>query len=186
MYQYNDYELLYLIVEKDDTALDIMYQKYIPLIKARINGFRIKQNNYEDFFQEGLLMLFKAITTYKTESKKTFNKYFDLILQRRFIQILKKESVHFYNVDLIEDADLLMEKPIIENDHITLLKEIIEICKFSRFEEEVLELITRKYKTKEISESLNCDVKKVYDATDRIKRKVKRVKIALDKKIEIC
>lgn len=43
MYKYNDYELLYLIQEMDDEALDIMLKKYIPLIKARIKAFRIKK-----------------------------------------------------------------------------------------------------------------------------------------------
>ena len=58
MYQYNDYELLYLISEHDENALDIMYHKYMPLIKARIAAFRIKRYNQEDFFQEGLLCSF--------------------------------------------------------------------------------------------------------------------------------
>ena len=51
MYKYNDYELLYLIYEMDDTALDIMFRKYISLIKARIKAFRIKPSNREDFLQ---------------------------------------------------------------------------------------------------------------------------------------
>ena len=35
MYQYNDYELLYLIRENCEVALDIMFSKYVPLIKSR-------------------------------------------------------------------------------------------------------------------------------------------------------
>ena len=101
IYNYNDYELLYLIREKSDEALEIMYRKYTPLIRKRILDFRI-QVNHEDFFQEGLLALDIAIRRYIDLYDKTFNKYFDLILQRRFIQILRKQEKHYYNVYNLE------------------------------------------------------------------------------------
>ena len=41
-YHYNDNELLYLISEKEDSALEIIYQKYTPMIKKRIGDFKIK------------------------------------------------------------------------------------------------------------------------------------------------
>ena len=134
MYQYNDYELLYLISENDDTALDIMYQKYIPLIKARIAAFRIKPYNFEDFYQEGLFTLCRALQTYRPDYNKTFTKYFDLILQRHFIQLLRKESNYFYQVDLMENPDLLME-PERKNDQKIEIKRMIESCFFSKFEQ---------------------------------------------------
>lgn len=178
MYQYNDYELLYLISEQDETALDIMYEKYIPLIKARISAFRIKKYNQEDFFQEGLYMLFRAIETYRTDSGKTFNKYFDLILQRHFIQLLRKESKHFYNIQLTDDIDYLKEE---EPEPVTYdLDSLISRCKFSLFEKKVLDLRRKNFTVKEISEKLNCGVKQVYDANDRIKRKMKGAKNSLD------
>lgn len=178
MYQYNDYELLYLISEHDETALDIMYYKYIPLIKARIAAFRIKKYNQEDFFQEGLFMLFRAIQTYRPDSRKTFNKYFDLILQRHFIQLLKKESKHFYNVQLVENVDYLKEEKVEKDD--LELEHLLSLCKFSPFEKQVLDLRRQNYSIKEISEKLNCRVKQVYDANDRIKRKMKGAKNSLD------
>lgn len=182
MYQYNDYELLYLIYENDDTALDIMYQKYIPLIKSRIKGFRIKSWNYEDFFQEGLLVLNKAIQTYRMDSRKTFNKYFDLILQRRFIQILKKESSHFYNVDLVGSGELLMERICAsEQSCLSDTDDIISRCQFSEFEKQVLTLFKQGIKIKEISDYLSCTCKQIYDANDRIKKKMKGIKNSLDK-----
>ncbi|MGD9604900.1 MAG: sigma factor [Bacilli bacterium] len=172
MYQYNDYELLYLINENDDWALDVMFQKYIPLIKTRIRGFKIKYWNYDDFFQEGLIMLHRAIQTFNPDSRKTFNKYFDLILQRKFIQILKKESNHFYNVDLVGIGETLMEttnfpQPIID------YQEIINKCHFSKFESKVLNFLTQGEKIIYIANTLNVTVKQVYDANDRIRRKMK-------------
>ena len=109
IYNYNDYELLYLIREKSDEALEIMYRKYTPLIRKRILDFRI-QVNHEDFFQEGLLALDIAIRRYIDLYDKTFNKYFDLILQRRFIQILRKQEKHYYNVYNLESPEMLYEE----------------------------------------------------------------------------
>lgn len=183
MYKYNDYELLYLISEKDDIALDIMYQKYIPLIKSRIRSFKIKQWNQEDFFQEGLLALNKAIQTYRDDKNKTFNKYFDLILQRKFIQILRKESKNFYNVELVGSGEYLGED---SNIHDYNYIEYIDESIFSDFEKEVWECLKKGFKSREIAQELNCKVKQIYDATDRIKKKVKGVKNSLDKKMQVC
>ncbi|MDD4000325.1 MAG: sigma-70 family RNA polymerase sigma factor [Bacilli bacterium] len=180
MYHYNDYELLYLIAEHDEIALDIMYSKYTPLIKARIYGFRIKPYNQEDFFQEGLWMLFRAIQTYRPNSRKTFNKYFDLILQRHFIHLLRKESKHFYNVELIENVDFIKEEKEAKPD--LDLDLLISLCKFSKFEMQVLELQRQNYSSKEIANHIDCQIKQVYDATDRIKRKMKGAKNSLDNK----
>jgi len=175
MYQYNDYELLYLIYENDDTALDIMFQKYTPLIKARIRGFRIKPWNYEDFLQEGLLVLNKAIQTFNPETKKTFNKYFDLILQRKFIQILRKESHHFYDVDLVGIGDTLAESPRVYEEFPDF-GEILGRCQFSDFESRVLAFLTQGEKIKNITSSLSCTPKQIYDANYRIRRKIKAIK----------
>mgnify|MGYP000909807808 FL=1 len=134
MYQYNDFELLYLIRENCDIALDIMFQKYIPLINARIKTFHIKKRNRDDFFQEGLICLHKAISTFREDKNKTFTRYFDLILQRRFIQILKKENKNFYDVELVGDGELLSEPT---KDFENNLSDVVYKCKFSRFEKDV-------------------------------------------------
>ena len=180
MFQYNDYELLYLIQENCDIALDIMYQKYVPLIYSRIRSFHIKEWNKEDFFQEGLISLHRAITTFREDKNKTFTKYFDLILQRKYIQILRKESNNFYNVDLIGAGEYLSEPVRVFEDN---LSDVMSRCHFSEFEDLVLKNLRMGAKSKEISLILGCKVKQVYDATDRIKKKVKGVKNSLDNKM---
>jgi RNA polymerase sporulation-specific sigma factor len=177
MYQYNDYELLYLIRENCEVALDIMFSKYVPLIKSRIRSFHIKEWNKEDFFQEGLISLYKAITTYREDKNKTFNKYFDLLLQRRYIQILRKESNNFYNVDLIGAGDYLYEANECFDDNLTY---VVNQCYFSKFEASVFENLKMGAKAREIALILGCKPKQVYDATDRIKKKIKGVKNSLD------
>ena len=50
--KYNDNELLYLISEKDEVALEIMMNKYEPLIKSMLVRYKIKSKNFEDFYQK--------------------------------------------------------------------------------------------------------------------------------------
>lgn len=170
-YHYNDNELLYLIREKEDSALEIIYQKYTPMIKKRIGDFKIKYKNQDDFFQEGLITLKKAIETYKDEYGKTFNKYFDLLIQRRFIQLLKKESKYFYNVSVVEDVDTIV---CLEEKKEVLTLNDVDTSNLSTFENQVMELIyIENMKALEVSEKLNCDIRKVYNAVSRAKNKIK-------------
>ena len=74
-YHINDYELLYLISEMNDYAFEILCMKYAPMIKRRFKDLGISQRYYDDFFQEGLIMLNKAVKTYKVTSIKSFNNF---------------------------------------------------------------------------------------------------------------
>ena len=168
MYNYNDNELLYLIREKHDDALDIMFLKYSPLIKTRISKFRI-QKDYEDFYQEGLIALNIAISRYIDLYDKTFNKYFDLILQRKFIQILKKETNNFYNVVYFDELNFIHE----EKEKYTSNKKY-QIGMLSDFEKHIFKFYSEyNLKAGEIANKLNIDVRRVYNALNRIKKKIR-------------
>lgn len=168
MFNYNDNELLYLIREKEDEALEIMFLKYSPLIKSRISKFRI-QKDFEDFYQEGLIALNIAISRYIDLYNKTFNKYFDLILQRKFIQILKKETNNFYNVIYFDELNFIYE----ESDKYTITRKY-QTGMLSDFEKDIFEFYSKEaLKAGEIAEKLNIDVRRVYNALNRIKKKIR-------------
>jgi RNA polymerase sporulation-specific sigma factor len=165
MYQYNDYELLYLMDEFDEVAEKIFYEKYTNLIKNRIYKFKIKDRYKEDFLQEGLYMLFIAIRTYNDNYGKSFNKYFDLILKRKFIQIISREKNYFYQVDLKNDVDYLSEnEEFIYEDN----------SSFTIMEQKDYGYLKKNYRQKDISKVLECDIKSVYNCICRIKTKLKK------------
>lgn len=167
IYKYNDNELLYLVYEGEDYALGILFNKYFSLIYKRLRAFKIKQKNAEDFFQEGLMALNDAINTFNPMYSKSFNKYFDLILQRRFINILRKESNYFYKVTLVDDF-----YGALGEDLFTYNQEIIE-NNLNKFENEVFELrFKRNYKARDIANILKCDLKKVYNTIYLVKQKI--------------
>lgn len=112
LYQgWNDYELLYLIKEGSEKALNLMYLKYEKFIiyKARSCGF--KAFDLEDCIQEGLLILTSAIKNYSVEYNKTFCKYFEIILLRHLWRLKSKEKIQYvsYEFDNIRSDYYLKE-----------------------------------------------------------------------------
>lgn len=169
MNQYNDYELLYMINEFDEEAEKILYTKYSMLINKRMNDFKIRVDRREDFMQEGLFVLSNAVRNFNEYYNKSFNKYFDLLLQRRFTNILRDERNYFYNVVLKEDeTQLLEEVTFIYNETIDFNND-----ELSDFEKQVKEFREKNYRPKEIAQILNCDVKSIYNCICRIKTKFK-------------
>lgn len=169
---YNDYELIDLIREGNDDALEIMFKKYEPLIRSRIQNFNIKPMMVDDFYQEGRMALDKAINTYDMSSPKTFNKFFDMVLQRRFISLLRKNKKYFENTVYIDDINpnLLQEEKKLDYDSIE-----VDDYDFTELEKKVYYLKHEKgCKPRTIAQILGINVKKVYNATDRIKAKIKR------------
>lgn len=164
-HQYNDNELLYLMYENEDYAIGILYEKYYNLINKRLHRFNITKN-YEDFFQEGLMALHTAINSYNPFYNKSFNKYFDLILQRRIMTILKKERKYFYGVFAVEDINFVVK------DEPTLYENSDFDFDLSSFAKKVYELkFIKNYRAREIAKLLNTNVKKIYNTIYMIRQK---------------
>ena len=169
-YKYNDNELLYLFSEGVEEALEILFDKYVGLIRKRILSFKIQLRFRDDFFQEGQIALITAIRTYNPFYCKTFNKYFDLLLQRRFIKILKKEKNYIYNVTLCEDYSSLPLSLKEEGDFV--YEKEYNLGFLSEFEKQIFDLYKKGKKAKDISSELNVSCKSVYNSVYRIKSKL--------------
>ena len=134
-----------------------------------MSDFKIRVDRREDFMQEGLFVLSNAIRSYNEYCNKTFNKYFDLLLQRRFTNILRNEKMYFYNVVLREDDSFIYESNTFTYNEYDYFK----VNGLSEFEKEVLKLKNRNYRPKEIAIKLQCDIKSIYNCLCRIKTKIK-------------
>lgn len=164
----NDYELVYLIkTQKDSIAFDFLFQKYQKFIWKIIHLIHIDQKEQDDFFQEGILTLYKAAQTFDESKNKTFTRYFELILKRHFYQLIYKLPKYL----LYEDSNFME----CFSYHETYDKEdFMENC--SDFEKEIFQLyFIEKQAVKRISNELSCEHKKVYNAIFRIKEKYKNV-----------
>jgi len=154
--------------ENVDEALGILFDKYSNLIWKRIETFKIALKNRDDFFQEGLMALNTALITYNPFYNKTFNKYFDLILQRRFMYVLSLSRDYFYNVTLVEDINFqINEEPVRYNrdDFLYHLNEQENTLYELRY--------LKRYKCKEIAKILGWNIKKVYNSLYALRAKIK-------------
>ena len=110
--EYNDNELLYLISENDESAFEILCEKYRPLIVNRLRRFKIKDKNYDDYYQECLMVLDYCAKNYREDKSYTFNIYLDVSIQNKIRNTLRKDRNYFYDVSLfdIDKIDLIVLK----------------------------------------------------------------------------
>ncbi len=87
---HNDFEVLYQIREGNEEALQLMFKKYQSLISKKIYKFNLVYE-YEDIFQEGLMMLYKSILAYDDKYEKTFTRYFEMNFERKLMTIVTKK-----------------------------------------------------------------------------------------------
>ncbi|MCM1260225.1 MAG: sigma-70 family RNA polymerase sigma factor [Prevotella sp.] len=174
---YNDNELLYLVKENSEEAIEILVEKYRFCIWNKIRDMNITIEAREDFLQEGLILLHKAIWSFVEEKNVTFYSYFHLLLTRKFIDLLRKqkrekrvvplEMLEEYVIDTNSSEDYVEEG----NVHLSTFEQIIFQMRF--LEEK---------KPREIACDLMMPIRKIYDGIDRIKRKMKDEK---EKKLNI-
>jgi RNA polymerase sporulation-specific sigma factor len=159
----NDYELIYLVQNhQDGIALEFLFEKYQLLIWKYIHQYDVPYYEQDDFFQEGLLMLHKAIMTFDESKNKTFTRYFELILKRRFWALLKKLPKYVIKeIPEIPGGYILEEEPIIIPD----LKSKLELDIFEMH-------FLNGESIKNISKKTGYKPKQIYNAIYRIKEKL--------------
>lgn len=170
--RYNDNELLYLISQHNEAALELLLKKYTPLIKKRLSDYKIKSRNYDDFYQECLITFFNTIQRFREEKNGIFNLYLDYAIKNKIKTLLKKEQNYFYNVSLSEDLEYVCDN--YQNDKGHNIEEP-KTGILSDFEKRIYDKYYKEgYNINDISLELKCDVKKVYNALSRIRIKLSK------------
>ncbi|MCL2521713.1 MAG: hypothetical protein FWE36_02505 [Erysipelotrichales bacterium] len=171
---YNDYELLYMIKhEQSEEALNIMFEKYKNFIGLKINSFRIYKIQRDDYFQEGLIILHKAIYRYDDGYGKTFLRFFEMCLERHFIMLGKKRDsenrlVGLYQENLGLDVEEASEQI---QESLTKYRQV----KFKSQREQTIyeEYFLQNKKINEIVKMTGYNAKSVYNTILRIRKKLK-------------
>lgn len=91
----NDYEIMYMVEENDD-ARELLFDKYRPIILNIANKYRLeaKKNGLEleDLIQEGYLGLYSAIRNYNSNENTLFYTYAMLSIRSKILNCLKMNS----------------------------------------------------------------------------------------------
>ncbi len=194
---YNDNELLYLIGESSESALDILYEKYKKVIELKANKYRLLGKKvgleYNDLVQEGLVGLSEAIKSYKDNKDVKFSSFANICIERQMLSILsystrKKHSFlnESYSLDDSIDKDgrtlldvlfnstsdpsvMIENKETFDNLYSALYKELSEL------ERDVLDLKLVGLEYKEIASLLNKSYKSIDTALQRIRIKLRKI-----------
>lgn len=90
---YNDYEIMYMIEEKSDDALNILYRKYEPIVKSYAKKYSFVAKKYgveiDDLIQEGMYAICRALRTYNTYHDTLFYTYVDFCIRGRMCNMLR-------------------------------------------------------------------------------------------------
>lgn len=189
MQEYNDYELIVLAREGNEEAINIIYQKYKPIIVSKSKDAIVRASHHgieiSDIMQEGYIGLDEAIYAFSENDNTSFYTFAILCISRQIINYLRKitggrdkilndaVAIDEYVEKSIKD-NFDTEFSIISNEH---EKDIIdEIEKnLTEFEHKVFKLKVNGYTFEEIANILDKDIKSIYNTFHRIKLKTKKI-----------
>ena len=195
---YNDQELLDLISEGNEDALNILYNKYEPYINSKakklLNSAKNIGIDLNDLIQEGLIALNEAIKNYKLSLDTTFYTFATTCIDNKMIstmisaQRLKhkilNESISF-DQELNDGSNISIENMIINKEtnpenvvlSMELEKELFDNVKdvLTDFEYQVFELKYHNFNYKEIASILDKDLKSVDNALQRMRTKISKI-----------
>ncbi len=172
----NDYELLYLISDGNEYAQYLLYEKYNALLYSKMRDLNVFKKYYDDFYQEGLIALSIAIKTYDMDMASSFYNYLSVIIKRRFLRYYKylcRLDVPFSSLyNEFENGVMQFKDP----NNFDLYDAGYSLLN-TDFDKNVYRLLYKEgFMPKDIASILICDVKKVYNAINKIKKVLQELK----------
>ena len=187
--EYNDYELVSLAREGNEEAIDIIYQKYKPIIVGKSTDAIVNASHHgieiSDIMQEGFIGLEEAINAFSESDNASFYTFAVLCINRKIINYLRKTTRGRDRI--LNDAVMIDEyveknfKDDFDTEFSFILQERKEKIfdeiekRFTEFENSVFKLKFDGYNFEEIANILNKDVKSIYNTFQRIKTKFKKI-----------
>ena len=97
---------------KSERAFNELVMRYLGRISFIARKYSARGYDHKDFVQEGLVGLFHAARSYRTDSEGSFAGYAMLVAERRFISIIRRQSALRSVPDTaIVDIDSLTSEP---------------------------------------------------------------------------
>lgn len=195
--EYNDFELVSYIQEHNEDAINILYEKYTPVIQKLANKWYLQAQNLgvekNDLVQEGMVGLSKAIDRFQESKDASFYTFAIKCIESRmkdFITTANRLKHRILNESIsleIENEDgtfHLSDMLQVENNdpaYLLLNHEEEErlIAKLNKVmtskEQEVFKLKYQGFSMKEIQNNLKWEYKVIDNAMQRIRLKFKKI-----------
>ena len=183
----NDYELIYLIKEDNETAWNLMIKKYEGLIKKIASqyynlskGLKIE---YEDLVQEGRIGLCAAIKGFKVDKNVLFYSFAFLCIKREILSYITQQTSQKHSL-LLKASSLqeeILDKGIVYEDPLSLMEDnyltnkIIDFKHSLNFlEASIFELRYNSFSYRQIADLLEIDCKTVDNRLLKIRKEFKK------------
>ena len=188
----NDYEVLYMIKENDEDAVELLYKKYKPVIDKKVYKWNsvLKKLGISsmDVRQELYLAFTKAVNKYSEDNDTLFYTYVNILLDGHIKNIINKASKKDMVVDYIvyndndEEVSLLdlvsddTYEPSKNVDVTDLINVIRDFSSSLDIEQAIIfEMHISGFKNKEIAQVINKPATNVSVEIGRIMKKFQKV-----------
>ena len=200
-----DSELIARFRAGEESVMEYICSKYRGLVMSKVTSMFLLGGEKDDLIQEGMIGLFKAVIDYKPECQTSFTTFANLCINRQLYTAIKRagRSKHIPLNTYIslctekdqddgkpeegdklgalsaEDVSPSPEQILLDREHLDELERDIQTM-LSDFEKQVMELMVAGLRPAEMAEILDKEEKGIYNACQRIRKKIREVLIHLD------
>lgn len=178
----SDAKLAELVKLENDGAFDVLALRYLRNIGFLAQKYSVDGYDHNDFLQEGLLGLLYACRTFDASQKASFKSYVDIVVERRFISIVRKSKALKAvpssslvplddSIDELEGECVNPEQLMLSKERFSLLLKDLKNVLSSR-EYTVLMLYCSGLSYVQIAKSLKITAKSADNALLRAKKKI--------------
>lgn len=185
-------ELALLAQNGREDAEEYLIRQYKDVVRSKAHTYFIVGAQVEDVVQEGMIGLFKAIKSFNGEKKTTFRTYAEKCITRQILDAIKAANRKKHsplntsvslNRPLVRESAKTLEEVMVgqgsaDPETLLLIKDLMDFVrvnekkKFSSLEVRVWTEYMSGKSYAEISEALGRNPKSIYNAMDRIKKKI--------------
>ena len=179
----SDNQLIELVQNNDEQAFNVIFSRYLPLIKSIVSKHSKDSSEFEDLLQDATLSFYFATIFYDFNSA-SFKTYCSLCVERGIVSTFKrtlaKKRIPLNMLVNIEDNQLLSNE---ESPEQIIIKREEDASyyvgirqKLSKLESAVLDSFIETGSYIETAKQLSISQKSVDNALMRIRRKIKQYK----------
>ena len=142
----------------------------------KLSRFRIKSAQFEDFYQEALLILNHAINTFDENKDASFFTYFELLLERKIMRLLSNNKRHanFILADP-QEFDVKDEQNLEQNFYYAEMLKSIKSIKMNDLKKKIFnEIFIEEKKVNEFVKEHDLDYKEVYNQIYLLRKKIRK------------
>ena len=185
----SDEELLRQIHGGSDDAMECLLEKYRDMVRKEARKFFLAGGDEEDLMQEGMIGLFKAITSYQEGKSTSFSTFAYLCVHRQIYTTItafnrkkhiplislfeyKDQGDEFALDEILENPDETPEESLLRKEEIKDYYQKIN-QKLSKFEKQVMYYYLNGDNYTVIAKKLGKTDKSIDNAIQRIRKKIK-------------